>query len=277
VEAIYRMLRAAAMTTATPGYKFRGGRLPVQVSEFLEEDVELGHTQRGSFVFTVVSRLDSSAGSALPGRAHVASRQTRQYPRRVMETLALGIQTARDMAEGRTAADLRDPAERGLSTGLIESLEDLTGPAGLRAVELSFEWAAAEARPQVGIESVRIEHALLGELTRVREQLLRLEEPVRRETLVGTVVTLSREEDGLSDEEAASVIISAEIRGRMRNVHLTLTGRRHDLAIQAYRLKLPIVVTGDLVFTRRTWWLEGNIELDEDTLTRQIADARRSG
>ena len=124
---------------------------------------------------------------------------------------------------------------------------------------------------------MRIEHALLGELARVREQLLQLDEPVRRETLVGTVVTLSREEDGLSDEESASVILSAEIDGRRRNVHLTLTGRRHDLAIQAYRLKLPIVVTGDLVFTRRTWWLEGNIELDEDTLTRQIADARRSG
>jgi len=277
VEAIYKMLRAAAMTTATPNYKFRGGRLPAPVSAFLEEDVELGHTQRGSFVFTVVARLDASAGSALPGRAPVASRQTRQFPRRVMETLALGIQTARDMAEGRTAADLRDPAEWGLSAGLIEALEDITGPEGLRAVDLSFEWAAAESRPEFGIESVRIEHALLGELTRVREQLLQLEEPVRRETLVGTVVTLSREEDGLSDEEAASVIISAEIRGRRRNVHLTLTGRRHDLAIQAYRLKLPIVVTGDLVFTRRTWWLEGNIELDEATLIRQIADTRRSG
>ena len=164
VEAIYKMLRAAAMTTVTPGYIFRGGRLPVPVSEFLEEDVQLGHTQRGSFVFTVVSRLDGSAGSAFPGRAPVASRQMRQFPRRVMETLALGIQTARDMAEGRTVADLRDPAELGLSAGLIESLENLTGPEGLRAVELSFEWAAAESRPQVGIESVRIEHALLGEL-----------------------------------------------------------------------------------------------------------------
>ena len=89
------------------------------------------------------------------------------------------------------------------------------------------------------------------------------------------MVSLAREEDGLSDDEAASVIISAEIRARRRNVHLTLTGRRHDLAIQAYRLKLPIVVTGDLTFTRRTWRLEGNVELDEAALLRQIADARQ--
>ena len=265
VEAIYRMLRAAAMTTATPGYNFRGGRLPAPVSEFLEEDVELGHTQRGSFVFTVVARLDASASPGLRDPA-LAARQAPQFSRRVMETLALGIQTAKDLAEGGTSTALRNPAEWGLSAGLIESLERITEPEGLRSVDLSFEWAAAESRPEIGIDSVMIDHTLLGGLTRVHEQLLQLEEPVRRETLAGTVVTLSREEEGFNDEEAASVIISADIGGRMRNVHLTLTGRWHDLAIQAYRLKLPIVVTGDLVFTRRTWWLEGNIELDEDTL-----------
>jgi hypothetical protein len=276
VEAIYKMVRAAALTTAAPEHRFRGGRLPAPVSSFLEDDVRLGHTQRGSFVFTVVARLDAPAGPALPGRSHGTGRQPRQFSRRVMETLALGIQTARDLAEGRTEAALSDPAQWGLSASLIESLEDITGPESLRSVDLSFEWAAAESRPDVGAEPVTLDHALLGELARVREQLLEREEPVRRETLVGTVVSLAREEDGLSDDEAASVIISAEIRARRRNVHLTLTGRRHDLAIQAYRLKLPIVVTGDLTFTRRTWRLEGNVEFDEAALLRQIADARRS-
>jgi hypothetical protein len=33
------------------------------VSAFLEDDVRLGHMQRGSFVFTVVARLDSPAGA----------------------------------------------------------------------------------------------------------------------------------------------------------------------------------------------------------------------
>jgi hypothetical protein len=193
-----------------------------------------------------------------------------------METLALGIQTARDLAEGREDAALTDPAEFGLSADLIESLENLTEPQDLRSVDLSFEWAAAEPKPEVGTEPVRLDHALLRDLARIREQLLQQEEPIRRETLVGTVVSLSREEDSFSDDETASVIISAEVSGRTRNVHLLLTGRHHDLAIQAYRLKLPIVITGDLIFTRRTWRLEGNIELDEDTLTRQITDARRA-
>src|SRR6202042_3161032 len=39
VEAIHKMLRAAAMTTAAPNQRFRGGRLPAPVSAFLEEMV----------------------------------------------------------------------------------------------------------------------------------------------------------------------------------------------------------------------------------------------
>jgi hypothetical protein len=276
IEAIYKMLRSAAMTTAAPRQRFRGGRLPAPVSAFLDHDVRLGHTQRGSFVFTIVTRLENPAGAVVTDYAKPHSRHAPQFSRRVMETLALGIQTAHDLAEGRTSRALSDPSEWGLSVGLIESLEDVTEPDGLRSVDLSFEWAAAYPRPSVGSQPVRFDHARLEDLQRVREQLLENEDPARRETLVGTVISLSREEDGLPDDEAASVIVSAEVGGRRRNVHLILTGHRHGLAIQAYRLHLPIVVTGNLTFARRSWHLEGNVEIDEDILARSIAESRRA-
>ncbi|MDQ2875158.1 MAG: hypothetical protein M3Y33_10340 [Actinomycetota bacterium] len=276
VEAIHKMLRAAALTAAAPNKKFRGGRLPAPVSAFLEDEVRLGHTQRGSFVFTVVARLDGPAGPAGPGHGQAPSGQAGQFSRRVMETLALGIQTARDLAEGRMTAALSDPAQWGLSAGLIESLENITEAIALRSVDLSFEWAVAEPRPQVGAEPVRLNHAHLGELAGIREDLLQRDQPSRRETLVGTVTSLSREEDSFSGEEAASVVISAKVRGRIRNVHVILSGRPHDLAIQAYRLQLPMVIAGDLIYARRSWRLEGNVELDEGALLRQIADARRA-
>ena len=137
VEAIYKLLRAAAITTTTPNHRFRGGRLPAPVSAFLEEDVRLGHTQRGSFVFTVVARLDNPA----PG----PNGPTLQFSRRVMETLALGVQTARDLASGETFAALGDPAEWGLSANLIESLEEIAAPEGLRSVDLAFESGGSSA------------------------------------------------------------------------------------------------------------------------------------
>lgn len=91
----------------------------------------------------------------------------------------------------------------------------------------------AEARPQVGAEPVKLDHALAGELSRIREQLGRQEEPVRRETLAGPVVSLAPEDEGPDEEEAASVVIWADVYGRRRNVHATLTGHRHHLAITA--------------------------------------------
>src|SRR5260221_1344648 len=117
------MLGPAAMPTATPNQVFKGGRLPAPVSAFLEDDVRLGHTQRGSFVFTVVARLDSPDESEAPDSTLQAGPQTRQFPRRVMETLALGITTARDLAQGNGPAALSDPAQWGLSASLVESLE----------------------------------------------------------------------------------------------------------------------------------------------------------
>jgi hypothetical protein len=276
IEAMHKMLRAAAMTTAAPRQRFRGGRLPSPVSAFLDNDVRLGHTQRGSFIFTVVTQLDDPPEPESDNAMPQASQQPQQFPRRVMETLALGIETARDLALRRATVDLTNPARQGLSAGLVESLINLTEPEGLRSVDLSFDWAAATTRPTVGREPVRLSHDLLDELQRIYEQLLQGEGFVRHETLTGTVVSLSRAEDSLSYGEAAAAIILADVDGRRRNVHLTLTGRQHDLAIQAYRLKLPIVVTGDLTFVRRTWQLEGNVEIEEDILLRRIANARRN-
>lgn len=277
IEAIHKMLRAAAMTTADPRHKPRGGRPPTPVSAFLEEDVRLGHTQRGSFVFTVVTQLDNPASPERTDVTPPAARRMQQFSRRVMETLALGIQTTRDLAEGTSAAPLSNPARWGLSASLVESLMDITEPEGLRSVDLSFDWAAAVSRPALGRQPVRLNHAMLEKLQRIHEQLLLAEEPTRHEVLIGPVVSLAREDDAISGNEAAAVIMSAEVDGRNRNVHLTLTGRQHDLAIQAYRLKLPIVVSGDLTFVRRTWKLEGTVELDEDMLLRRIADARSTG
>jgi hypothetical protein len=273
INAIYRMLRAAAMTTATPRQVFRGGRLPASVSAFLEDDVRLGHTQGGSFVFTVITQLDDPAEPRSADQEPSVDQQVQQFPRRVMESLALGIKTARDLAEGRTVTALSNPPKWGLSAGLVESLIEVTEPEGLSSVDLSFDWAAAASRPTVGGQPVRFHRALLEELRRVHERLLQREEPVRRETLTGMVISLSREGDTLGGGEAAA-IISAEVSGRRRNVHLTLTSRQHDFAIQAYRLKLPIVVTGDLTFAHRTWQLEGSVELDEAMLQRRVEEAR---
>jgi hypothetical protein len=268
IDAIYKMLQASATTAADPNHSHRGKR-PARVTSFLDEDVRLGHTKRGSFVFTVATRLgDVSTDTVVEADQSPAHDMVRPFGRQVMETLARGLETTHHLTQGRGNSDVLDnPARFGLSAGFIESLERMTEPEDLRALDLSFEWAAAEPRPEIGASPIKLEHSVTGQLARIRERLVRREEPPRRETLVGSVRQLTREDEGASDdEEAGSIVIMADIQGRLRKVRMTLTGRDHQWAIVAYREKLPLTVTGDLAYERRAWRLT-NAEVDSSFLS----------
>ncbi|GLY79738.1 hypothetical protein [Actinoallomurus iriomotensis] len=269
IKAIYKLMMSAATTAADPRHSHRGRR-PATVTEFLDDDVRLGHTKRGSFVFTIAARLgaptlsEPDASSSLQPTDPATS-----FARRVMETLARGLETTESLTRGEATDALQDPARWGLSAGLVESLELMTQPEGLRALDLSFEWAAAEPPPEVGSNPITLEHSTSEQLARVREHLVRQEEPTRRETLVGAVRRLSREDADSEDEEAGTVVLEAEVKGRIRKVSVPLSGQDHRWAITAYQEKVPLTVTGDLAFERGAWRLS-NPNVDSSFLQYQL-------
>ncbi|WP_406277326.1 hypothetical protein [Embleya sp. NBC_00896] len=62
---------------------------------------------------------------------------------------------------------------------------------------------------------------------------------------------LNRDEPASAAEETASVVLVAEVLGRTRRVHMTLSGEDHDWAVIACQRKVPFTVTGMLGFERR--------------------------
>ncbi|MEU3469759.1 hypothetical protein ABZ716_17830 [Streptomyces sp. NPDC006687] len=261
LQGIHKMMKASATTAADPNHSHKGRR-PQAVGEFLEESVRLGHTKRGSFVFTVVTRL----GDADSQSANDPERLTATFPRRVMETLARGLEATRLLAQAGGNQSLISPGGLGLSVGLIESLEDLSAPENLQSLDLSFEWAAAERRPDVGLATIAFDRDLIVEFPHIREQLIRRDEPVRRETLVGLVKSLARDDSTPSGEETAIVTIAAEVNGRALRVQVPLAGDDHGWAIMSYKRQLPFTVTGDLSYERRAWRLTGDIVVDSSFL-----------
>jgi hypothetical protein len=232
IAGIYWMLRAAATTVSSPQHS-HVGRRPAAVNEFFEDDVRLGHTKAGSFIFTVVARhrdLPVQEELPIPGPRQAED----SFSRRVMETLATGLEASRDLAAGRRMHTLDEPTRWGLSSALVESLEDIARPEALRAVDLSFEWADTAVPPVVGGEPIRIEHTAVAGLAAVRERLARQEDPPRRETLIGSVRSLTREEGG-DEAETGTIVLSADVNGRGRNVKVVLDGEDHEWAILAYR------------------------------------------
>lgn len=264
LQAIHKMMKAAATTTADPNHSHRGRR-PAAVGDFLDEDVRLGHTKRGSFVFTVVTRL----GDANPQEIDVLERPPVAFPRRVMETLARGLETAKRLTQVWDQKSLESPSRLGLSAGLVESLEDMLEPEHLCSLDLSFEWAAAERKPDVGLATIVLDRESVAELPRVREWLERREDPVRRETLVGFVKSLARDDSTPSGAVAATVTVAADVDGKSLRVQVPLVGEDHGWAIMAYERQLPFIVTGDLSYERRAWRLSGDIEVDSSLLRHQ--------
>ncbi|WP_405166115.1 hypothetical protein OG203_14160 [Nocardia sp. NBC_01499] len=263
LEALLTMMRAAATTADDPTHSHRGSRSAI-VTDFLEDDIRLGHTKRGSFVFTVVTRL----GEVLP--PHEDGSPTVPFPRKVMTTLATGLQSTRQLALDWDEGALDRAGQLGLSAGLVESVLDLTQPETLRALELSFDWAAAEPRPDVGTSRIIVDRNAMAGLPRVRERLVRREEPPRYVTLLGTVRTLNRDDSGDEDQEASSIVLSTHVDGRPRKVHVPLAGEEYAWAIRAHQSKQPIVVSGDLIFERGVWRLTGTINVDPNFVDRRI-------
>ncbi len=262
LEALFTMMKAAATTADDPTHSHRGRRSAV-VTNFLEDDIRLGHTKRGSFVFTVVTRLGNIPSPQVAGTPAVP------FPRKVMTTLATGLRSAWQLALDWDERALDHAGELGLSGSLVESVLDLTQPEALRALDLSFDWAVSERPPDVATSRIVIDRNAMAGLPRVRERLVRREEPPRRLTLIGMVRTLNRDDSGDEDQEATSIVLSTHVDGRLRKVHVPLGGDGYQWAIRAHQSKQPIVVSGDLVFERGAWRLTGMISLDPSYLHRE--------
>ena len=267
LDAIYGMVRSAA-ARAAGSRATRRGKVPMAAQNFLDDDVRLGHTKRGSFVFTVASRL-SDRITVNQSLADVDADDVNNeiFSRRVMETLASGIETAGDII-ARETRSLGDFFNLRANLELFESLAEITRPENLRTVELSFQWALAMPRPAFGTEPVKLTREDVSILTEFRERRASVEDVARPRpishhvTLVGPVVALVRSDFEEEDSEWGEVIIMADVGGsRFRQVHILLNGQDHERAIQAYRSKLPLTISGDLEFEGQRWRLTGNVEL----------------
>lgn len=259
------MLTAAAWASIEPRPLFVGRR-PNSVRNFVEDDLRMGHTQRGSFVITVLARLDEDEEIGLDAVERESFESLREFDdavpaptvarippfqRRVMSTLASGLVATKEAARERTALALDEAIARGVSANLCESLEGMTKFQGLRTLDLSFMWAIAEQVAPPSAERVLIgrnEIPRLGELS----QRLRQKPPQSRESLYGQVTRLERAEE---NDEGIVTVRGVTGRSTRRQARLHLEGRRYDAAIRAHRSRLPVVVTGVMERRGNMYWL----------------------
>ncbi|MET3952688.1 hypothetical protein [Arthrobacter sp. UYEF36] len=259
LENIDQLIRSAAIATHNPHHS-GAGRAPRVVNDFLNEDVRMGHTKRGSFIITVAAKLDTPQRRERlkPNVSREMSEvdQVGSFTRQVMTTLSKTLDATRRHVERKgDFVELESAIQTGLRLPMVEALRGMGKAEGLKSLVMSFEWAASEPVKEVLPERIQLGRHELDELSAVEQKLRRQIVPTL-ETLVGPVVELKRSEERPGSDQEGEVVVRADVEGRDRRITVPLFGRQYDWAIRAHRARLPLTVTGVLAKEGRSWRLE---------------------
>ncbi|WP_181770335.1 hypothetical protein [Amycolatopsis pittospori] len=281
ISGTLKMMSAAALATIEPRASFPGRR-PDAVRNFLDDDVRMGHTQRGSFIITVLTNLDED--DVLPPEPQADENTSKDieiledetapdalasesliippFQRRVTATLANALRETSRITSADHPFASSDSINAGVSSELCESILLMTKFEGLRALDLSFRWAPAERVQPPSVEQVVFDRDHLEPLKNVSSKLKEREDPERM-SIIGRVIKLQRSEESDDPNEATVTLRGVVERNNRRQVRVTLSGADHDLAIAAYREQFPIQVTGDIHRTGGVLVLRGAISVED--------------
>ena len=280
------MVTAAARWTYQPRRSF-SGRPPDAVKEFIDDDLRMGHTQRGSFVITILTRLDEpeidQPGDRTPvlvPPAEVGGQSLHQslttgyvapFQRRVMSTLASGLsyvrtatETALNSDDGVAAVDLDEAVQRGVSAQLCQALGEMTEQVGIQSLDLSFNWAPAEPSPAPPVNRVVFTRPTAPVLMDLRERLTPSPPAERRASVTGYVTRLERGQDA---EEGTVTVQGFADTQEQRSVRVLLTGDSYTTAVRAHDARQLVQVSGRLTREGNAYFLRGQVSLSRVTVT----------
>ncbi|NEB39505.1 hypothetical protein [Streptomyces sp. SID14515] len=128
-----KMLELSALYTANPRRRSWGGNRSALVRYYLAEDVRLAHTERGSFVFPILSRIRQDSGPDTP------------FGREVVTNLSRALERISQWPE-----EERAPGEETLAfdAALARALSPLGHLGQLESLTISFQWAPVHGLPQ---------------------------------------------------------------------------------------------------------------------------------
>jgi hypothetical protein len=243
------MVLAAACATLRRGAVF-AKRKPDLAMAYLRR-IRLGQTERGSYVFTLISPV---APSLIISDEPFIITNVEPYERRVVETLANALSATVIAAEQSTTsgnmAPFREAISSGVSANLFEAITGLSDATGEQPVEVNFSWA----RSRRLVRQVPSTTGLTPEIIPViREaaRVFRATAPQEDFELQGSVVVLRRDEA----DQTGRITIVGEVDGQLRRVSVVLPPPLYHDAIRAHDEGIPVFCSGELVREGRSFVL----------------------
>jgi len=269
VSGSLHMLEAAALATVRPQAVYPNRR-PRTVVDFVNEDLRMGHTQRGSFIITILTRLGQDTEAevppplspdpdvqAEPDAGVVEPRVIRipAFQRRVMTTLSTGLEAAARTAGDPQMVSLAAGVDQGASSNLYAALNEMTTYEGLGSLDFSFAWAPAVPQSLDVESAVIFTRDEVPRLGAARDQL-RKRPAIVKDSVTGQVVRLER---GAQKEEGVITITGVVGEGRTRNVRLSLQGETYRQAVRAHERRSPVTCSGELERKGNSYWMRNPV------------------
>jgi hypothetical protein len=232
---------------------------PPQAVRYMQS-LRLGQTERGSYIFHVISSLHSGSGT---GQDAIDLAGAEPFPRAVTVTLARAVSTVGALASGFEWGSVQQRVggmiEAGVSADLCDALKRMAS-ASSTAVTLRFSWSpilgGAEFLPAKVLLGSGVSHALqetkrfLKEAVappagRVLDRPLDAQRGTEAFELRGYVESLSK----LPRAERGKVVVLATIGQTLSpaRVNLELPAEAYLQAVEAHGANLAIACTGRLV------------------------------
>lgn len=268
IENIEKMIRSAAAVTDNP-FRAGVGRVSGYVQDFLNDDVRMGHTKRGSFIITVAARHDEFAlkENTRDGAEDDAASPSEEIPafsRRVMTTLSRSLTATKQYishSEETGFSSFEDAVNAGVRAPFVDALYDIGAVEGVKGIDMSFDWSHALSSPSDTLNEVQFAPEEFDELPTLRERLKREHVP-QEETVVGRITKLERTADP-EEDAGGRVVLRGDVDGRVRNLHLDLEGPQYEIAIRAHQRREPLAAVGTLVKKGNRWSMEEGLILSQ--------------
>lgn len=240
------MMLAAACAAIDPRPHYPS-RKPDQAMKYLES-LELGQTERGSYVINILSPVPPELHASL------VPEDDEPFERRVTRTLIEAARAARDAAEESVTTGEMEPFQRavarGISANFCDALSGLHHASGGERLELTVSWATAR-RPKSAPAAVSIARDT-AQVLREASRIFKETQPEEAFELEGYVIALKRDEG----REVGTVTVSGLVDGVLRKVRIELGEIAYQYAIDAHRDECTVRCEGRLVREGRSFALE---------------------
>jgi len=248
VEQSYNLLMAAACAADRPQAVYRAGSNK-EASEYIDS-VEMGQTERGSFILTLLSKVSPS----LESQSDLFGQDSDPFSRKVTRKLVQGLSSVRtaigEVNSGASVIAFEQRIGEGVSANLCEAVSHLAQ----YNTDIALNWAIVRPVAQPNeIYKVSFREADKDVLQEA-SFLLRQREPRFDEALTGMVVKLESQ----NAEEWGKVTFKFVIDGKLNSVSAECASSLYRQLLEAHKAHKEVRLEGDLESRGNGHWVLTN-------------------